>query len=51
MRRLLVQGGAVDIANNAGETCVQVANLYHMAVPVDMLDRCNFAANMSEEVK
>ncbi len=50
MKRLLVQGGAVDIENNAGITCVQVANMYNMAVPVDMLEPCNFVSNSSAEV-
>lgn len=40
----------MDIENNAGITCVQVANMYNMAVPVDMLEPCNFVSNSSAEV-
>lgn len=44
MRRLVIQGAYVDLPNKAGLTPIDVANMYNMSVPVELLAGCNFSS-------
>lgn len=43
MHRLVIQGAFVDLPNAAGHTPIDIANMYNVAVPVELLAACNFS--------
>lgn len=49
MLRLVIQGAFVDLPNTAGLTPIDVANMYNMAVPVELLSACNFSSSNNND--